>query len=75
MSDDEFPNDLEFKTGEAFSIFLASSTFNEEGLEELGEPIGVIVDFSVVGRPIVLRLGINAYQVSRVGEKGSWIPS
>lgn len=78
MSDDEFPNDLEFKIGEAllkgwclsclrtFSIFLTSSTFNEEGLEELSEPVGVTVDFSVVGRPIVLRMGINAYQVSRL---------
>jgi len=78
MQESEFPNDLEFKSGEAllkgwclsclktFSIFLTSSTFNEEGLEEIGEQFGVIVDFSITGTPTVLRLGTNAYPVSQV---------
>src|SRR5689334_7893179 len=63
MAESEFPNDLEFKIGEAllkgwcltclktFSIFLTSSTFNEEGLEELGESFGPIVGFSITGTP------------------------
>jgi hypothetical protein len=78
MSETEFPDDLEFTTGEAllkgwclhclktFSIFLTSSTINEEGLDELTEPVSVGVDFSVVGRPTGLIIEQKIYPIRRV---------
>src|SRR6266705_284629 len=78
MSETEFPHDLEFKTGKAllkgwclsclrtFSIFLTSSILNEEGLEELTEPASIRVEFSVTGRPTVLKIGLNTYPVRLV---------
>lgn len=78
MSETDLPKDLEFKTGEAllkglclsclrtFSIFLTSSILDEDGLEELTEPASIGVEFSVAGRPTVLKIGLNTYPVRLV---------